>query len=63
MTYALIENATLTAVQRLMGDIEICSYDSIDGDIGALENLIQAILFYDDLICIDDYKLEFKDTK
>lgn len=48
MTYALIDNATLTAVQRVMGQIIVKTPDTINGDLVALENLVQAILFYDD---------------
>lgn len=55
MTYALIDNATLTAVQRLTGQVLTKSRDSVDTDIVAFENYIQAILFYDRLIAIDDY--------
>ena len=55
MTYALIDNSTLTAVQRIQGDVLTKSKDSIDADIVALENFVQAILFYDQIIAIDDY--------
>jgi hypothetical protein len=55
LTYALLDNATLTAVQRLCGRAETKSTDSVDTDIVALENLLQAILFYDELIAVDDY--------
>ncbi len=55
MTYALVDNATLTAVQRINGEILTKSNHSVDTDIVALENLIQAILFYDEVIAIDDY--------
>lgn len=55
MTYALIDNSTLTAVQRIVGNIATKSRDSVDVDIIAFENYIQAILFYDRLIAIDDY--------
>jgi hypothetical protein len=48
VTYALIDNATLTAVQRVMGQIIVKTPDTINGDLVALENLVQAILFYDD---------------
>ena len=60
MTYALIDNATLTAVQRVMGQIIVKTPDTINGDLVALENLVQAILFYDDLVCIDNYKEQHK---
>lgn len=56
MAYALIDNSTLTSVQRILGKIPIRSKEIVDSDISAFENLIQAILFYDNLIAIDDYK-------
>lgn len=63
MTYALIDNASLTAVQRVMGDVVVRTPDTINGDLAALENFIQAILFYDDLVCIDNYKQEHQATR
>jgi hypothetical protein len=63
MAYALLDNATLTAVQRLTGQAQSRSEDSTDGDIVALENLLQAILLYDDLITIDNYKEEYRETR
>ena len=42
MSYALIDNATLTAVQRILGMAQSRSRDSVDGDIAALENLVEA---------------------
>lgn len=63
MTYALIDNATLTGVQRITGQVATRTKDSVDTDIIALENLIQAILFYDELIAIDDYIPEHKEQR
>lgn len=63
MSYALIDNASLTAVERTLGDIVIKNPDTINGDLVAFENLIQAILFYDDLICVDNYKKEHRDNR
>lgn len=60
MRYAIIDNSTLTAVQRLLGHIEVVNDVALDGDIAAFESLIQAILFYDTLFYVDDYKDEFK---
>lgn len=60
---ALIDNATLTAAQRLLGDIKVKNLYNIDGDIAAFENLLQAILFFDEIACIDDYKEEFRDSR
>jgi len=63
MSYALIDNATLTAVERFLGKIGTNNSDSINGDLVAVENFLQAILFYDDLICIDNYKPEFREQR
>jgi len=63
MAYALIDNASLTSVQRLLGEIPIKNKSVIDGDIAAFENLIVAILFYNDIICINDYKEKYKKSR
>lgn len=63
MTYALIDNATLTAVQRVMGQVMSKSKDSVDADIIALENLVQAILFYDQIVAVDDYIPKYRDER
>lgn len=63
MTYALVDNSTLTAVQRISGQALTKSNDSVDTDIIALENLIQAILFYDRVTAIDDYIPQYRDSR
>ncbi len=63
MRIALIDNASLTAVQRLQGDIEVENLYALDGDIAAQEGLVRSILFYDTIYCIDDYKPEFRDER
>lgn len=63
MPYALIDHATLTGVQRLLGEIKIRSRENIEGDIASLENVVEAILFYDDIIALDDYKVEHKEKR
>lgn len=63
MTYALIDNATLTAVQRIEGKVKTRSKDSVDTDLVAFENFVQAILFYDDLLAVDDYIPEHRDGR
>lgn len=63
MTYALIDNASLTAVERVLGQIVARNPDTINGDLVALENVVQAILFYDDLVSIDNYKEEFREAR
>ena len=39
MRYAIIDNSTLTAAQRLLGEIPVINKLCIDGDIAAFENL------------------------
>lgn len=63
MRYAIIDNSTLTAAQRLLGDIPIVNKLCIDGDIAAFENLVQAILFYDAVFFVDDYKEEHRQSR
>ena len=63
MSYALIDNASLTAVERTVGKIVVKNPDTINGDLVAFENLVQAILFYDELICVDNYKSEYRSAR
>lgn len=63
MSYALVDNASLTAIQRVMGQVVVKNPDTVNGDLMALENLLQALLFYDELICIDNYKEQFRDDR
>jgi hypothetical protein len=61
--YALVDNSTLTAAQRLLGHIKVGNLYQIDGDILAFEGLLQAMLFYDGIYCIDDYKKEHRQNR
>src|SRR6266487_4340982 len=63
MSYALLDNASLTAVQRLLGNIETRGKFSIDGDIVALEHVVEAILFYNEVACLDDYKPAYRESR
>ena len=63
MRYALIDNSTLTGIQRLLGEIPVKNKFIVDNDIIAFENYIQAILFYDEIICIDDYKSQYRENR
>lgn len=63
MTYALIDNATLTAVQRVTGQVASKSKDSADTDIVSLENLVQAILLYDQIVAVDDYIPKYREER
>lgn len=59
MGIALIDNSTLSSVERILGKAPVRSKALIDGDLVAFESLINAILFYNDIIALDDYKPEF----
>ena len=59
MGIALIDNSTLSSVERILGKAPVRSKTLIDGDLVAFESLINAILFYNDIIALDDYKPEF----
>lgn len=63
MTSALLDNATLTAVQRITGQVPSRSRDSVDVDLVAFENYVQARLFYDDLVIIDDYLPQHREPR
>jgi hypothetical protein len=63
MRCALIDNSTLTGVQRLLGQIPIKNTIVTDMDVLCLESLIEAILFYDEIFVIDDYKEYFRDSR
>jgi hypothetical protein len=52
----LIDNSTITAVDRILGNIPLNNYYQVDGDIAAFESFIQGILFSDKLISLADYK-------
>jgi hypothetical protein len=45
VSYALIDNASLTATQRLLGGVETRGDHSTDGDIVAFKHLIEGFSF------------------
>ena len=59
----LIDNATLSGVERITGVSQTLNLSYIDNDILCLEKLITAILFSDKLIGIDDYKDKFRSNR
>lgn len=60
---ALIDNATLSGVERLLGLSQTINLNNIDNDILCFEKLINAILFSDKLIGVDDYKDKFRSDR
>ena len=63
MRYALLDNSTLTGVQRLLGQITIKNKAAIDMDILCLESVLEAILFYDVIAIVDDYKPQHRASR
>ena len=59
----LVDNATLSGVERITGISRTLNLGNIDNDILCLEELITAILFSDKLIAIDDYKSEYRSAR
>ncbi|NTH81487.1 hypothetical protein G6K97_30545, partial [Agrobacterium rhizogenes] len=59
----LIDNATLSGVERITGISQTLNLNNIDNDILCLEKLVTAILFSDELIGVDDYKDQFRSTR
>lgn len=52
----LVDNATLSGVERIIGVSQTKNLNNTDNDILCLEKLITAILFSDKLLGVDDYK-------
>lgn len=59
----LVDNATLSGVERLTGASRTINLNYIDNDILCLEKLVTAILFSDELIAVDDYKEEYRASR
>lgn len=59
----LVDNATLSGVERLTGVSRVLNLNNVDNDILCLEKLLTAILFSDEVIGVDDYKDEFRSNR
>lgn len=59
----LVDNATLSGVERLIGLSKTRNLNNIANDILCLEKLVTAILFSDQLLGIDDYKEEYRSAR
>jgi hypothetical protein len=60
---ALIDNSTLSAVERLLALTETRNLYNIDHDIACFEKLVHTILFYDEIYLVDDYKEYFRERR
>lgn len=63
MRRVLLDNATLSGVERLLGFSKIRNLNYVDNDILCFEKLLNAILFSDQIICVDDYKKEYSSKR
>jgi hypothetical protein len=63
MSIALLDNATITAVQRITGAAPSRSRDSIDVDLLAFENYVQSRLFYDNVVVVNDYIVAHREER
>ena len=59
----LVDNATLSGVERIIGASQTLNLNNTDNDILCLEKIITAILFSDKILCIDDYKDEYRSRR
>lgn len=59
----LVDNATLSGVERITGVSQTLNLNYIDNDILCLEKLVTAILFSDQLLGVDDYKVEYRSKR
>lgn len=59
----ILDNATLSGVERLLGTSKVKNLSNISNDILCLEKLLTAILFSDKLIGVDDYKEEYRSAR
>src|SRR5215469_2421529 len=59
----LVDDATLSGVERLTGESQTLNLNNVDNDILCLEKLLTAILFSDALIGVDDYKDSFRSQR
>ena len=63
MTNVVIDNSTLTAVERVLGHIPVDKSYDLSGDLSAFEGYLAGLLFYDQPVRIDDYKPEFSESR
>jgi hypothetical protein len=59
----LVDNATLSGVERLTGESQTLNLNNVENDILCLEKLLTAILFSDAIIGVADYKYTFRSQR
>lgn len=63
MTNAIIDNSTISSVERVIGNIPVHNDYDISGDLSAFEQYLSAMIFYDNPVRIDDYKEEYSEDR
>lgn len=63
MTNAIIDNSTLSAVERVVGKAPVKPSYDLSGDLAAFDSYLAALLFYDNPVRIDDYKPELAEAR
>jgi hypothetical protein len=63
MSKKLIDNATLSGVQRLMGHSQTLNLYNTDHDICCFEKFVSSLIFSDELLAVDDYKVEYRTSR
>jgi hypothetical protein len=63
MTNAVIDNSTLSSVERVIGNISVRSAYDLSGDLAAFDAYLSVLLFYDNPVRIDDYKAEYSEAR
>ncbi|WP_156346998.1 hypothetical protein [Sphingomonas sp. Leaf33] len=63
MTNVVIDNSTLTAVERVLGHIPVDKNYDLSGDLSAFEGYLAGLIFYDQPVRINDYKPEFSQSR
>lgn len=59
----LVDNATLSGVERIIGTSQTLNLNNTDNDILCLEKLVSAILFSDEVVGVDDYKDAYRSDR
>lgn len=63
MTNAIVDNSTLSSVERVIGNIPVRPAYDLSGDLSAFDAYLAALLFYDNPVRIDDYKAEHSEAR
>jgi hypothetical protein len=63
MKNAIIDNSTLSSVERVIGEVPVLPNYDLSGDLSAYDSYLSSLIFYDDVIRVDDYKEEHSERR